>query len=70
MSSVSMTGRVTADNESDRAKLEELGVIIGPEVTVHEKGVHRYVTFEDCTVSDAALDKLNPLWGEYIWGLT
>lgn len=26
--------------------------------------------FQDCEVSETALEKLDPLWGKYIWGLS
>lgn len=48
--------------EGDWKKLEELGIILGDYSS-------RGQSFENCIVSEKALDKLNPLWGTYMWGL-
>lgn len=45
-----------------RVELETLGVDVGP---WHEK----IEEFQNCIVSREAMDKLDPLWGRYIWGL-
>lgn len=49
--------------QADQKKLEEFGVVVGPYNP--DEGC-----FEECQVSDEALDKLDPLWGQYYWGLT
>lgn len=49
--------------ESDcRRELESIGVDVG---LWDESAWH----FRDCTVSGEAISRLDPLWGQYIWGL-
>lgn len=48
--------------EGDRQRLEELGVELGEYDITGQ-------SFEDCVVSEEAMERLNPLWGMYIWGL-
>lgn len=50
------------DVDACRAELEALGVEIGSWDSDAKE-------FYDCVVSDAVMDKLDTLWGRYIWGL-
>lgn len=43
-----------------RTELESIGVVLG----AHDG----CGSFDDCIVSDEAFEKLDPLWGKYIWG--
>jgi hypothetical protein len=46
-----------------RRVLEGLGIQVGPWDMVRRQ-------FDECAVSIPALEKLDPLWGQYIWGLS
>lgn len=48
--------------ETARAELEGMGITLGPLDRETQ-------TFEDCLVSEAAFDKLDSVWGPYVWGL-
>lgn len=52
-------GWIAAD-ESERERLEGLGVTLGPYVGD---------AFENCHLSLATLEKLDQFWGIYVWGL-
>lgn len=46
-----------------RSELESVGVRVGVwDMFASE--------FQECEVSLSAMDKLDPLWGRYIWGLS
>lgn len=46
-----------------RTELSALGVEVGTWDLFQSE-------FQDCKVSIAALNRLDPLWGKYIWGLS
>lgn len=49
------------DVNTCRQELTALGVVVGPwDMFAAE--------FVDCKVSEQAFDKLDDLWGKYIWG--
>lgn len=50
------------DVDAHRQKLASLGVEVGAWDMFDAE-------FVGCRVSDSAMDKLEDLWGEYIWGL-
>lgn len=56
-------GQEAVDVDSARKELEACGVEVGG-WNAPEREFHR------CRVSMMALDKLDPLWGKYIWGLS
>lgn len=52
-----------SDVSNHRRALEAIGVQVGPwDMMVRE--------FQECAVSLAALEQLDPMWGRYIWGLS
>jgi hypothetical protein len=53
----------TSNVANYRRVLEEAGVRVGP---WNESGW----MFQDCVVPASAFERLNPLWGQYIWGLS
>lgn len=50
------------DVNACRAELEALGINVGEWYEPERE-------FQRCVVSLEALEKLDPLWGRYIWGL-
>lgn len=54
-------GWIVADEE-DKGDLEDLGVQVGE--YNHEKG-----SFEGCTATTEVLEKLDPHWGRFYWGM-
>ena len=55
-------GWILANNAGDRRHLTSLGVVVG-------KWNRKVGQFEGCVVSQEALDRLDPYWGRYYWGL-
>lgn len=55
-------GWIFIPEESNIKKLEDAGVVLG-----EYNAETRY--YEDCFVSEETLTKIEPLWGEYVWGL-
>ncbi|MCD6123983.1 hypothetical protein J7J62_02290 [bacterium] len=55
-------GWIIADYK-DKEFLEKIGIKLG-------KYNEKTKSFEDCIVSSEALEKLDPYWGRFYWGLT
>jgi hypothetical protein len=55
-------GWICCPSEDNREFLESLGVVVG-------SWNDEMMSFDDCEVSDEALDKLDAHWGRYVWGL-
>jgi len=54
-------GWIIADYE-DKEFLERLGVKLG-------RYDEEFTSFEDCELSPETLEKLDPYWGRFCWGL-
>lgn len=48
---------------ADREVLENLGIVVGEYDKVEG-------TFENCSVSDEVMEKLDSYWGVFYWGLS
>jgi hypothetical protein len=57
-------GWIAGAGPDDRARLEALGIEVGPWVEDNLGG-----EFRDCVVSPEAMQRLDPLWPRFIWGL-
>jgi hypothetical protein len=53
----------SSDVSNYRRVLEAAGVQVGPWDMMTRQ-------FDECFVSMSALERLDPLWGQYIWGLS
>jgi len=53
----------TSNVDNYRRVLEDVGVKVGPWNESKQE-------FENCVVTMSALESLDPLWGQYIWGLS
>ena len=47
--------------KEDRGRLESMGVLVGRYDPIMQ-------AFRECVVNDAALEKLQPTWGDFVWG--
>jgi hypothetical protein len=56
-----LKGWIIAD-ESEREFLESLGLKLGP----YDPAAGEFTA---CTADDEAMDRLNPHWGRFYWGL-
>jgi hypothetical protein len=52
----------TSDVSNYRRVLEDVGVRVGPWDMFKQE-------FQDCAVTMSDFEQLEPLWGQYIWGL-
>jgi len=50
------------DVSAHRRALEAIGVQVGVWDMMQSE-------FQECVVPSSAIEKLDPLWGQYIWGL-
>jgi hypothetical protein len=56
-----LRGWIVAE-EYEKKELESIGIIVGE--YIKEQGL-----FDNCIVSEEAMNKLDPLWGVFYWGL-
>jgi hypothetical protein len=59
-------GWITVDSNDDIKTLQELGVIVNQgAITSH----NQTLTLNQCTLTEEVMERLNPYWGQWVWGL-